>query len=373
VLELAGSSHVLQLTEMLGRSLARRTVAGDIRANVIGQFGELLISEAPVSGTPMIGRTLGDGWLRSATGLTVVGIWQRGEFHPPNPAEVLESTSVLVLAGSDEQLMKFTELTAIYNLPDAPVLILGGGRVGRAAARALREREIDYRIVEKNPDRVKDPERTIVGSAADLACLEEAGIRNAPTSIVTTSDDATNIYLTIYCRRLRPEMQIISRANLDRNVSTLHRAGADFVMSYASMGANAVFNILEKDDVVMVAEGLDVFRCPVPGQLAGRTLREADVRRKTGCSVVAIEHRGEMIVNPSAGEPLPPGSEAELIVVGDTEAEKRFLRQYAPESRRQAAPRKAAVDAAGAAGAAGVAGVAGAASTAPSRQDGDRT
>jgi voltage-gated potassium channel len=336
VLELAGSSHVLQLTEMLGRSLARRTVAGDIRANVIGQFGELLIAEAPVSGTPMIGRTLGDGWLRNATGLTVVGIWQRGAFHPAYPQEKIEETSVLVLAGSEEQLLSFMELTAIYNLPDAPVLILGGGRVGRAAARELGARGIDYRIVEKNPDRVKDPEKTVVGSAADLKCLEEAGIRQAPTTIVTTSDDATNIYLTIYCRRLRPTMQVISRANLDRNISTLHRAGADFVMSYASMGANAVFNILEKDDIVMVAEGLDVFRCPVPGALAGRTLREAGVRQKTGCSVVAIEQGGTMTVNPAADEPLPGGTDAELIIVGSTEAERRFLKHYAPTNRRQA-------------------------------------
>jgi voltage-gated potassium channel len=343
VLELAGSSHVLQLTDMLGRSLARRTVAGDIRANIIGHFGELLISEAPVSGTPIVGRTLGDGWLRAATGLTVVGIWQRGEFHVPAPSEVLEPTSVLVLAGSEDQLMRFTELTAIYNLPDAPVLILGGGRVGRAAAEALRERDIDYRIVEKDPTRVKDPEHTVIGSAADLACLQRAGIREAPTTIVTTSDDATNIYLTIYCRRLRPEMQIISRSNLERNVSTLHRAGADFVMSYASMGASAVFNLLEKDDVVMVAEGLDVFRCPVPREMVGRTLRESRVRERTGCSVVAIERNGETFVNPAADEPLPDSSEAELIVIGNTESERRFLEMYAPESSTKA--RRTQVDA----------------------------
>lgn len=331
VLELAGSSHVLQLTEMLGRSLARRAVAGDARANVIGQFGELLIAESPVSGTPMVGRTLRDGWLRKATGLTVVGLWERGQFYAAMPDRVLEGTTVLVLAGSSDQLDRFTELTAIYNLQDAPVVILGGGRVGRAVAASLRERDIDYRIVEQNPGRVKDPDRTIVGNAADLFVLESAGIREAPTTMVTTSDDATNIYLTIYCRRLRPEMQIISRSNLEKNVSTLHRAGADFVMSYASMGANAVFNILEKDDIVMVAEGLDVFRCPVPAKLAGKTLIEADVRRRTGCSVVAIERGGETVVNPDPTRPLPASNEAELILIGNTEGERQFLKVFAPE------------------------------------------
>jgi len=332
VLQLAGSNHVLQLTEMLGRSLARRTVAGDVRANVIGRFGDLLIAEAPISGTPMIGRTLADGWLRNATGLTVVGLWERGKFDVPHPTKVLESTTVLVLAGSESQFGKFTELTAIYNLPDVPVLILGGGRVGRAAARALAERGIEYRIVEQDPSRVKDPEKTVGGSAADLQVREAAGVRESPTAIVTTSDDATNIYLTIYCRRLRPDMQIISRSNLERNVSTLHRAGADFVMSYASMGAGAVFNLLEQDDVVMIAEGLDVFRCPVPRELAGKTLRDAGVREKTGCSVLAIEMNGETIVNPPPDVPLPEDEGAELIVIGTTEGERAFFKRYLPEA-----------------------------------------
>lgn len=331
VLELAGSNHVLELTEMLGRSLARRTVAGDLRANVIGQFGELLIAEAPISGTPMIGKTLAHGWLRNATGLTVVGLWERGKFDVPRPDKLLDASTVLVLAGSAEQLANFAELTAIYNLADAPVLILGGGRVGRAASRELERRGITYRIVEKEGSRVKDPEHTIIGSAADLQILEEAGIREAPTAIVTTSDDATNIYLTIYCRRLRPDMQVISRSNLERNVSTLHRAGADFVMSYAAMGANAVFNVLQQDDIVMIAEGLDVFRCPIPPQLAGRTLQEARVREKTGCSVVAIEQNGTTTMNPAADVPLPVDPKAELIVIGNTVGERVFMSQFAQE------------------------------------------
>lgn len=333
VLELAGSNHVLQLTEMLGRALARRAVGGKVRANVIGRFDDLLIIEAPVNGTPMVGSTPANDWLHKTTGLTIVGVWERGHFAMPEPDRQLKPNSVLVMAGSSAQLARFTELTETAGRPDAPVLILGGGRVGRTAARALQERGIAYCIVEQNPSRVKDPEHTVVGSAADLKCLEQSGIRHAPTTIVTTSDDATNIYLTIYCRKLRPDMQIISRSNLERNLSTLHRAGADFVMSYASMGANAVFNLLEHDDVVMVAEGLDVFRCAVPPRLAGRTLMESGVREKTGCSVVAIHNNGETMVNPSPDLPLPQGEGVALIMIGSTQGERRFLEEYLPESQ----------------------------------------
>ncbi len=285
-------------------------------------------------GTPLVGRTLARSGLREATGLTVVGLWERGQFELPRPETEIESTTVLVLAGSEAQLMRLTELMAIYSPSDAPVLILGGGRVGRAVGRALAEREIPYRIVEKDPARVRDDGHYVLGSAADLDVLERAGIRSAPTTMVTTNDDATNIYLTIYCRRLRPDMQIISRATLERNISTLHRAGADFVMSYASMGANAIYNVLEGGDIVMLAEGLDVFRHPVPSQLADVRLADTEIRSQTGCSVVAVEQNGAVIIGPPPELRLPGGRGVELILIGTTEGERRFLARYGGAAAR---------------------------------------
>ncbi len=326
ILELAGSTHVLHLPEMLGRSLARRTLGGDSRANTVGEFGDVVIAEAPVSGTPLVGKRLAESRLREVTGLTVVGLWERGKFEIPQPGTLLEETTVLVLAGSAGQLASFTELTAIYAPSDAPVLILGGGRVGRAAAEALAEREIEYRIVEQDPARIRNDKAYVLGSAADIECLERAGIYEAPAAIVTTHDDATNIYLTIYCRRLRPDIQIISRATLERQVPGLHRAGADFVMSYASMGANAVFNLLEKGDVVMLAEGLNLFRVPMPASLQGKALGAAGIRESTGCSVVAIETEGSAVVNPPPAQPLSAG--AEMILIGTTEGERKFVQEY---------------------------------------------
>lgn len=326
ILELAGSSHVLHVPEMLGRALARRTLGGDGRAGVIGRFGELLIAEAPVTGTPLMGKRLVDSRLREATGLTVVGVWERGRFEPPEPESVLGPSTALVLAGTEEQMDRFAELMVIYGSPDAPVIILGGGRVGRAVAAALEEREAPWRIVEQNPAMVRDPDRYVVGSAADRAVLERAGLAGAAAAVVTTNEDAANIYLTLYVRRLRPDIQIVSRATLERNVATLHRAGADFVMSYASMGANAVYNVLEKGDVVMLAEGLDVFRHPVPRALVGRTVATTGIREATGCSVVALEVGGEAIINPPPETPLPAG--AELILIGTTDAERRFVQTF---------------------------------------------
>jgi Trk K+ transport system NAD-binding subunit len=293
---------------------------------VIGRFGELVIAEAPVTGTPFVGKTLAESRLREVTGVNVVGLWQRGQFILPTPNTRLESTTVLLLAGTEAQLEHFDSLFVIYNVFDRPVLILGGGRVGQAVAASLREREVPYRIVEKDPEQAKHLDNVVLGSAADLEVLKRAGVDEAPTALITTNDDGINIYLTLYLRRLRPDMQIISRATMERNVSTLHRAGADFVVSYASMGANTIINLLEKDDVVMLAEGLDVFRYPAGRVLSGQSLRDTRIREETGCSVIALEKQGRTSVNPDPGTVIEEGTE--LILVGTPEGERRFKQRF---------------------------------------------
>lgn len=326
LLKLAGSTHVLQLGKMLGRSLSRRTIGQDSRVHVVGRFGELIIAEATVSGTPLVGKTLKESQLREKVGINVVGLWERGDFINPEPNLEMNSSTVLLIAGSLDQLRTYDEYMAVYSVSEAPIIIIGGGRVGRGTAEAFRQRGMDYRIIDKNPERIRDSEKYILGDAADLKTLEKAGIRKAPCVLITTHEDDMNIYLTIYCRQLRPDIQIISRATLERNVSTMHRAGADFVMSYATMGANAVFNILERNDVIMIAEGLNVFSVQTPEEVIGKSLIESDIRKKTGCSVLAIQNSEEMVVNPDPSIQLP--ADSELVIIGTIEAERKFMARY---------------------------------------------
>jgi Trk K+ transport system NAD-binding subunit len=323
ILELAGCTHVLQLADELGQALARRMIGADAMTHTIGKFGPLAIAEATAARTPLVGKTLAETRLRQITGLNVVGVWERGRFESALGSTRITADTVLVLAGTAEQLYSYDELFVIYNVSGAPVVILGGGRVGQATGRALAEREIDYRIVEKNPALVRDPEHHVLGSAAELEVLQKAGIMETPTVIITTNDDDLNVYLTIYCRRLRPDVQIITRTSLDRNVATLHRAGTDFVMSYASMGASTMLNLLKRGEILMLAEGLDLFKLPVPKSLAGKTVVEAQVRERSGVSIVAVVQGDQIQVNPDPKAPLP--EQADILVIGSEEAEARFL------------------------------------------------
>ncbi len=327
VLELAGSNHVVQLAELLGRSLARRAYGGATRAAVVGEIDGVLVAEAPLTHSPLIGRTLAEAELATKTGVTVLGIWERGAFQLPHPATRIDEDAVLVLAGGAEQLARFDEL-AKGSRPATPVVILGGGRVGRVVARELAARGVDYRIVELSADRLASavaPDKWIIGSAADLATLERAGIRETSTVVVTTRNDETNIYLTIYCRKLRPEILIVARANLDRNVSTLHRAGANLVMSYTSLGASTMLGLTGAPHGVHVAEGLELFRMPAPRSLVGSSLAESQVRERTGCSVLAVHRGDERILAPEARQVLREGDE--LLLAGSPEARQKLYEE----------------------------------------------
>ncbi|MBC8438810.1 MAG: NAD-binding protein [Deltaproteobacteria bacterium] len=328
ILQLAGSTYVFQFMKMLGESLARRTLGMSMGANIIGRFDELLIAEAPAMRTPLEGKTIIQSNLRKKTGVTVVGLWERGRFKMPQPQTRIESSTVLVLAGSAEQLKKYDEVFSIYHVyqtADAPVLILGGGRVGRAAAMVLEERQISYRVVEKSQKFIQN-ENYIQGNAADLDTLHQAGIKKASSVIITTHDDSMNIYLTIYCRKLRSDIQIVTRANLDRNISKLHSAGADLVMSHASMGANTIINLLKPNKILMVAEGLNIFRASANQSLAGKSLAESQIRKQTGCSVIAIGKENKLNINPEPSIFLREHDE--MVLIGTSDAEKRLMDIY---------------------------------------------
>ena len=148
-----------------------------------------------------------------------------------------------------------------------------------------------------------------------------------PTIIVTTHDDDANIYLTIYCRSLRPDAQIISRASLDKNVNGLHLAGADLVLSLASLISATVINLLSPNRVLMLNERLAVFRSKITDILAGKTLKTSGIRNNTHCSVLAVHCRdGSSCINPPADFELK--RDDVIYLIGDNQAQQLYKSYY---------------------------------------------
>ena len=334
ILKLAGCSRVFQFRKVLGQSLTRRVINGSLTVSPLASFGPLVIAEAPVKQTSLSGQTLRESNLRGRTGVNVVGLWNHGVFEHPGPDTVLEEHKVLVMAGSRRQMDNFSRFVAREEAaPEqaGPVLVLGGGRVGTAAALALKERGQDVVVVDKSNISSRIPGvRVQVGDASDPVTLEKAGIRTSPSIIITTHDDDINIYLTIYCRKLRPDVQIITRTNLDRNVHVLHMAGADLVLSLASLVANEIINLLEPGRVFMLNEGLNIFRAVAGVGLAGKNLVNSGIRKNLRCNVVAVKTAsGEMLVNPDPHREFQAADE--LFLIGDAASETAYYEAYWPD------------------------------------------
>ncbi len=335
VLELAGADRVVQLGQLLGEGFARRILAPTARSSVISSFSDLVIAETSAAGTELVGRTLGELDLRARFGVSVIGRWDRGALELAKPGSVVEETSILLLAGTADALAAYDAAYAPDEADldnDGLVVILGGGRVGRATATALEEAGTPYRIVETDRERVAHLEHAVVGDAADREVLREAGIDRAAAVVITTHDDDTNVYLTLYCRKLRPDIEILGRVDSDRNLSTMHRAGADLALSYASTGAIEAWNARRADTTLLLAEGLVVFRVPTPQELVGRRLDRSGLAESIGCHVVGFAQDGVCTTDLDGTTELP--SDADLILIGDTAAEERFLSRYVAPAER---------------------------------------
>ena len=293
VLELSGATAVLPLKHRLGEQLASRVTVGTIQAHPVGRYKNLVIAEFPVHDTPLVGRSVADTRLRQLTGLNLVAYSERGNLHPARADTVLPENGVAVVVGTEDQIASLDALFVIYEPNENPVLVLGGGKVGRAVTRALKKRDVAVHIVDRDsnlvPTLAQVADRVFSGDAADLDVIMKAGVAQAPSVVLTTNDDSINAFLAIYCRRLNPQIRIISRITHERNLEAIYRAGADFVLSYATLGVTSLLSIVHDRELVLAGEGVDLFVEPVPAALAGKTLGESGIGAETGLNVIAVE------------------------------------------------------------------------------------
>jgi len=330
VIRLSGANKTFQLASLVGEALARRTHGGTSITHVVAHFDELLIAEALANCPDLEGKTIAEANLRANLGVNVIGLWERGEFILASPSSLINQNTVLLLAGSEEQLQAFDTLYRKSDDNQGHIIVIGAGRVGTAVCRTLDAEGANYCVIDRSA-RILKPfaGKAIQGDASSFEVLQKAGIIEARTVVITSHNDDLETYLTIFCRKLRPDIQIVCRATLPETIGELHRAGADIVLSYASMGANILSNYLKHSDVLMVAEGLNIFKVEAPPSLSGKTLLEENLVANTGCNVIALKTKDGLQAPPNPNASIPQG--AELILISDAESEKRFFERYAPK------------------------------------------
>ena len=330
VQQLSGADHVLPVRKWLGEQLANRVNTQHAESHAIGQYEDLLIAELPIHNTPLVSKIIKNTNLRQKFGVSIVGIWERGRLQPIKGDEILTHDSVLVIIGNKEQLRNIDKLFHNYNVNPNPVLLIGGGRVGLAAAQSLQKNGVLVNVIDKDPEVCKKISpfcnQVFSGDASDYKLLKKAGILEAPSVLLTTHDDTMNIYLASYCRQLNKDVRIVSRISEAKNVDIIQKAGADFVLSYSTLGSEAVLSISKGQELTVLGEGFTLFIIPIPKSLEGKSLAESGIGSKTGLSVIAIKENDEVVTLLSPKTILP--LDAEIVMLGNIDMKQKFNKIY---------------------------------------------
>jgi Trk K+ transport system NAD-binding subunit len=318
----AGADRVLSPRRLLGEHLADKAVGTfdpeAIEAVEIDE--EFEIAEFPIqTGSELIGTAVTDSDISERTGAVVIGAWFQGEFRSPPPADVpLDARSILVATGRESELDRVKEMTLSEgHHRRGEVVVVGMGVVGRAVATELAGAGFEYTTVDLEAGATVD----VAGNATERQVLREAGVPEASAVVLALPDDTAAIFATFVIRELNPRVEIIARANDRESVSKLYRAGADYVLSLAAVSGRMLASIVLDEEIISPGTKLKLVRTTAPGA-AGESLAGADIRRRTGCTVVAARRDGEVFTDLGPAFVIERGDE--LVVAGTDENMSRF-------------------------------------------------
>ncbi|MEP7367878.1 MAG: potassium channel protein [Acidobacteriota bacterium] len=212
-------------------------------------------------------------------------------------------------------------------------ILCGFGRVGRAAAAELLRTGVSFVVMDKNPDKVEWAIKmgclAVMADCSRDEMLRDVGVTRAKGLIAALSNDAENLFLILSAKTLNPMLNVSVRVAEEEAESKMRRAGADAVyMPYSMTGyrlAQAIVrpHVFEFLDITSTSRmglnvGMEQVRVDDHCALAGKSLRDLQLRREIGVIVLAIRRlTGAMDFNPPADALLNGGDV--LIVMGKAE------------------------------------------------------
>lgn len=209
------------------------------------------------------------------------------------------------------------------------VAVLGVGKFGLAVARELMHLghdvlavDADEKVVQGIADEVTHAVRADI---TDRDVLEELGLAQFDTVIIGTADDIkASIFATVLLKQLGAQ-RIVAKAADELHGSILEQIGADRVVypeRETGMRVAHSFAAFGVQDYLDVAPGYGFACAPVTEALAGKSLRELDLPRTCGVTVVALSRGGSVTLYPAESEVLQLGDQ--LTVAGRDEALERL-------------------------------------------------
>jgi CPA2 family monovalent cation:H+ antiporter-2 len=231
------------------------------------------------------------------------------------------------------------------------VVIVGYGVNGTNLARALRSADLPYVILELNPETVRraraEGEPIEFGDSTRQAILHRAGIAHARVVVVAISDAAATRATLSLARAENPRAHIVVRTRYVSEVEELKKLGADDVvpeefetsieifsrvLHHFSVPRNVVLDLsthvrdgmyamlrapsapqASPDPELLAGVPTEALCVRSGSEASGKTLRELDLRARTGASIIALRRGGALSPNPSPDESIAAGDVVVLI------------------------------------------------------------
>ena len=237
-----------------------------------------------------------------------------------------------ILSRNSLQLLKKKRVkNKIGNLSNH-IVVCGYGRNGKQATEKLKAYNKPFVVVEKDEKVIEAHEDDILfveGDVNEDEVLLAAGIDRAQYLVTALPDDAVNLFVVLSARQMNEKLFIISRASQVTSVKKLEFAGANKVIMPDKIGGDHMASLVVMPDLVTFMDKLsvegehttnleEVEIEEFQNQLDCSSIRDLDLRRKTGCTIIGyITPSGEYIINPEADLELEP--KGKVIVLGRPE------------------------------------------------------
>ena len=326
--ELAGADHVLTPRRLIGEGLARKVtteVETDLGDSL--QLGEdFEIAELSIRAeSELAGQTLGDSDIREQYGVNVVGAWADSEFETPPPLSTpLERGTTLLVSGETDALRRLRRATGsrIRQFGRGETIVVGYGQVGQTVSELLAEADISQTVVDIDPMEGVD----IVGDATVADTFRAASIESAQSVVLALPDETDVEFATLIVRDIDPDTEIIARAETNDAVAKTYRAGADYVLSLATVSGRSIASlVIDDEEILGIETNVEIIKTTAPG-LAGKTLEGAKIRARTGCTVVAVEREGSTVTDLDADFRID--ADDRLVIAGGDAGVNAFLEQF---------------------------------------------
>ncbi len=293
-MQLAGATAAFTPNHVLAAAIAVRASARiGPRITGVQPLGNLLeVAEIRVHDqSPFANKTLEESGILADTGAHIVGQWVDDALDsPPGAGQLLRPGMILVAAGSPDSIKLLSDIARPITR-EGTIVVAGFSDVGSKLVEMLKDADEEVCVI----DTKAQPAVDVVGDILDTEVLERAGVATARVVILACQNDNATLLAAAVVRDYAADVPIIACAELAANVARIQHAGADFALSVSQVAGQLLAHHILGE---MVSQQTRIKLVKIAaGRLAGHHPLESGIRERTGCSVVAVERAGEIILD----------------------------------------------------------------------------